>query len=267
MTKEQAKILVHKYNQGLITAEEESLLEQYIEQGLVELEALEDIRQLSSQLDQVLVQPLERSIRTDFYKMLESEKIRSQDNPLHKLRVFWDNLFFPTPGLSLAYSLGLFIVGLGLGLWLRNGSANSNQEIAQLSAQLHEMREMVMLTMLEQKSTGERLKAVNLTQGMDKVSEKVAKALLHTLNMDENVNVRLSALDALYQYASDPNVREGLIKSISQQESPLVQMALAEVMVALQEKRSVTELKELLQRESVPGVVKEKIKNSIEVLL
>lgn len=267
MNQEQANIFVQKYNQGLISLEEERQLEQCIELGLIDLEDLKDIRQISDQLDQVLVHPIQRNIRLDFYKMLEAEKAKDVPTIWNKLNNFWDNLFFPSPGLSLAYSIGLLIIGLGLGLSLRNGSANNKQEIAQLSNQLTEMREMVLLTMLEQKSTGERLKAVNLTQGMDKVSQKVADALLHTLNKDENVNVRLSALDALYQYASEPKVREGLIQSISQQESPLVQLALAEVMVALQEKRSVKELQELLQKDQVPGVVKEKIKSSIEVLL
>ena len=78
-----------------------------------------------------------------------------------------------------------------------------------------------MLNMLEKESTSERLKAVNLTQGMDNASEKVVEALLQTLNNDPNVNVRLSALEALFPYASNPKVREGLIQSISQQESPL----------------------------------------------
>lgn len=264
MNTEQAKILVQKYNQGVISLEEESLLEKYIELGMVSLEDLEDISHLSNQLDQVFVQQVQENIRADFYTMLEAEKGKVDKIPFRKIRFFWENLFYPNPGLSMAYTLGLLIIGLGLGLWLKNGN---NKEIAQLSSQLNDMQEMVMLTMLEQKSTGERLKAVNLTQRMDKVSEKVANALLHTLNKDENINVRLSALDALYQYASNPTVREGLVQSISQQESPLVLVALAEVMVALQEKRSVRELEELLQKESLPGAIKEKIKNSIEVLI
>lgn len=267
MNKEQARVLVQKYNQGGLSEAEEALLEQYMEAGLVELEELEDIRQLSSQLDQMLVQPVQQNIRTDFYRMLEAEKQKNQNGLWYKVQIFWDNLFYPNPGLRLGYSLALLVIGMGLGVWFQSTPQGNRQEMAQLSSQLEEMREMMMLSMLEKESTTERLKAVNLTQGMEKVSDKVAAALLHTLNHDENVNVRLSALEALYPYAGDAKVREGLIKSIDQQQSPLVQLALAEVMVSLQEKRSIEAFQELLQRENVPGEVKKQLQNSIEILL
>ena len=91
--------------------------------------------------------------------------------------------------------------------------------------------------------------------------------MLETLKQDDNPNVRLAALEALYPYADQAVVREGLIKTISYQESPLVQWAIAEVMVALQEKRSVDALRQLLSEEKTTAEVKEKLKSSIQVLM
>ncbi len=71
--------------------------------------------------------------------------------------------------------------------------------------------------------------------------------------MIPNVNVRLTTLEALTHFARDPVVREGLIQSILQQESPLVQAALADVMLKLQEKRAIQPFKKLLQQKDLNG--------------
>jgi hypothetical protein len=102
---------------------------------------------------------------------------------------------------------------------------------------------------------------------MDNASEKVTNALFTTLNHDENVNVRLAALEALTSYSKDSAVRAKLIASISAQDSPLVQVAMAELMVAIQEKKSVEALKQLLNSDRTPKEVKTKISESIKVLI
>jgi hypothetical protein len=51
------------------------------------------------------------------------------------------------------------------------------------------------------------------------------------------------------------------------QESPLVQIALAEVMVTLQAKSSVKELERIVRDENTPVDVKRKLEESIKVLI
>lgn len=92
-------------------------------------------------------------------------------------------------------------------------------------------------------------------------------ALLATLNNDPNVNVRLSTLDALTHLANHPEVRQGLIQSISQQDSPLMQLAIADLMLKLQEKRSVSQLKELLKQKNLDHSVRDKISQTIKILI
>jgi len=101
---------------------------------------------------------------------------------------------------------------------------------------------------------------------MDQVSSKVTNALIQTLNNDPNVNVRLSALEALKPYVRNDQVREQLVQSIGRQDSPLVQVALAELMAALQEKSSVKALEQILKSDSTPGDVKKRIEESIKVM-
>jgi HEAT repeat protein len=75
--------------------------------------------------------------------------------------------------------------------------------------------------------------------------------------------VRLVTLEALSQYANVPAVREGLVQSIVLQESPLVQSAMADVMLKLQEKKAVQPLKKLLQQKDLNKAVRNKIEQTI----
>jgi len=81
------------------------------------------------------------------------------------------------------------------------------------------------------------------------------------------VNVRLITLEALIALAESPKVREGLVLSLIKQESPLVQVAQADAMIQLQEKRSVKELQQLLKKEGLNEMVKEKLEETITYLI
>jgi HEAT repeat protein len=145
-------------------------------------------------------------------------------------------------------------------------SSSTESRLEALSAQLHEMREMVMLSLLQNPSASERMRAVSYTSGARNVNPNIATALLMTLNNDPNVNVRLTTLEALTHFAKDPVVREGLVQSILHQESPLVQAALADVMLKLQEKRAVRPFKKLLQQKDLNEMVRDKIEQTISRL-
>ena len=162
-------------------------------------------------------------------------------------------------------SLLVLIVFFG-GYWF-SFKQNHTAEINRQYVQIKELQANMMLTLLAQKSPIERLKAVSISQNLKEINTNVIEALLNTLNQDDNNNVRLASLEALVAYADDPRVRMGLITAISHQESPLVQMALAETMVELQEKRSIGALKDLLKSENTPEEIKDKIQESINILI
>jgi len=69
------------------------------------------------------------------------------------------------------------------------------------------------------------------------------------------------------KYAETPEVRMELVKSIGLQDSPLVQIALADLMVALQEKTSIESMKELLEKPDIDTTVKQKLEESINHII
>jgi HEAT repeat protein len=122
------------------------------------------------------------------------------------------------------------------------------------------MKEMLTLSLLENPSASERMRAVSYVTESNDVNRKIANALLTTLNNDPNVNVRLTTLEVLSNFANDPFVRKGLVASILQQDSPLVQDALADVMVKLQEKKAVKPLQQVLKNKETNEMIKAKIR-------
>lgn len=262
MDKGHIERLLARLDSGLASAEERKEVEDLIEAGIVDTADIESIALLQSKVADLDVPAPSASLDERFYRMLAKEK------QLEKPSFFASFFSWPELAPKLAMASVALILGLAGGYLLRTPSANSrDHQIDALSHQVSELQEMMMLALLEKGSTTERLKAVSLTQEMDEVSKKVTSALIHTLNNDEHVNVRLAALEALKAYAADSSVREALIKSIRNQESPLVQVSLAELMVALQERAAVKEFERIVESDKTPEPVKQKIRESIEVLI
>ncbi|WP_428665292.1 zf-HC2 domain-containing protein [Runella sp.] len=196
----------------------------------------------------------------DNYKKTEAKRSRnSWQDFVEKFQQWWT----PPLALRVAYSACLLSIGLFAGYWL-----NRPQDVKMeaLTTEVQEMRQMMMLSLIENPSASERLKAVSYTKEITEVDDKVLQALFTTLNNDPNVNVRLVTLEALAELAHDPDVRQGLVLSLSKQESPLVQVALADVMVKLQEKRSIKAFRQMLRREDLNDLVKTKIQQTIKDL-
>ena len=204
-----------------------------------------------------------------FQSMLEEYKgsIVEKNNPFADFLNHLKELWSLQPRMQFAYSIVLIVIGLGFGYLLNRQGVAGNKEIASLSSQVHEMKEMMMLSLLENPSASERIKGVSFTSDIKSTNKEVVDALFSTLNNDPNVNVRLVTLEALTNLASDPAVREGLVQSIMQQDSPLVQSALADAMLKLQEKRSVQSFKKLLQQKGLDTTIRVKIEKTINRLI
>ncbi len=259
MEKNKLDELIAKYNEGLTDPSEIKMLEKWIEDGLVDLTQLRHLAAFDEQLTKLEMPVPSLRLDDQFHAMLSEEKKKLKRNQTSLQLPAWTVLF---PRLALAAAL--LLVGFVGGYWLQRPTMQP--DVLALTKEVSEMKEMMMLSLLEKESASERLRAVSLTGDMVQVSDKITQALFQTLNHDPNVNVRLAALEALTPYVKQSEVRQGLIRSIALQESPLVQVTLADLMVKIQEKKSVTELQKLLDSDKTPRDVKTKIKKSIEVL-
>lgn len=212
------------------------------------------------------------AVRIRFYAMLDTFELEEAAKPKQgwrRLIELFRQLSWTVLAPRLAYSLLLLSIGVAAGYWLRRPQKQEltyQQRIDTLSVQVQEMRQMMMLSLLENPSATERLRAVGFTKDIPDADSHMIDALLMTLNNDPNVNVRLVTLEALAELADDARVREGLVQSLTRQESPLVQVALADVMVKLQEKRSLKPLRQLLRQPGTNDLVRSKLEQTIREL-
>jgi HEAT repeat protein len=82
---------------------------------------------------------------------------------------------------------------------------------------------------------------------VDRSDTEVLDALLRTVNGDTSVDVRLAAVDALRQFSTNASARLGLAQSLPHQRSPLVQIALIDLLVELQERSATPQLRQLVE--------------------
>jgi len=229
-------------------------------------------RQLWQRLATVPTPEPRPEMQTRFYAMLDSFEMEQAAKPQPfwaRWTVYVQQRWSANRAAQLAYSLLLLSIGAAAGYWLQQPQEQDiayQERIDTLSVQVQEMRQMMMLSLLENPSATERLRAVGFTKDIPEADSHVIDALLMTLNNDPNVNVRLVTLEALADLAHDARVREGLVQSLTRQESPLVQVALADVMVKLQEKRSLKPLRQLLRQPGTNDLVKSKLAQTIKEL-
>jgi len=138
---------------------------------------------------------------------------------------------------QLALAASLLVAGVLVGRYeSKPGTAAPSTEVAQLKGEIESLRQLVALSMLQQQSPSARLRGVSYSEAISQPDEQVEQALLFAVNHDSNVNVRLSAVDALQRFAGRPDVIQAMVQAIPVQDSPLVQIALIDMLVQLNAK-------------------------------
>ena len=162
---------------------------------------------------------------------------------------------------ALLIAVGYFAGRSGIGTPPADNksTANSNAQLANVQDQLNNMRQLVILSMLQQQSASERLQGVSYTSQDPQLDPKIVGALLRTLRSDSSVDVRIAALNALSRTsAQQPQIRQGLIDALQPQQSPLVQVALIDQLVELHDKSAVDQIQKMRQEPNVNPAVKER---------
>jgi hypothetical protein len=166
---------------------------------------------------------------------------------------------FPVaPVWQLALAASLLIGGVFLGRYQAGPQpAAPAPEVAQLKGEVESLRQLVALSMLQQQSPSARLRGVSYSEAMTQPDRQVEEALLYAVNHDTNVNVRLSAVDALQKFAT-PDVIRAMVDAIPVQDSPLVQIALLDMLVQLNAKSAAPQLTKLSHNAQVDEVVRQR---------
>ncbi len=194
----------------------------------------EDLRDLWGALGRLGEQLPGPGLRTRFYAALG--EAGGGTSPRRRDRSNWRAwLDSPRPACAalvprLAWAAAALAAGTLLGFGLGRRGAESGEMYA-LRREVASLNQMVTLSMLQLDSASERLRAVSLARGAAESDQRIADALLETVMRDPNVNVRLAALDALDALADRPAVAAELLAALPGQPSPLVQIALVDLLL------------------------------------
>lgn len=195
----------------------------------VELEALlakdAELRQLAETWEALA--NVERSDAME----VPSERMRQRlTGALDAIRVFdADRVAVQRSGSGRWLAAAASLVGVGLlGGVLAAGWWGARRDVRELRAELDEVRDGVVVSLLEHQAASERLRAVSWSE-RGPVGDTVLDALLETVSRDPSVNVRLAAIDALSGHLDRPG-RRRLADTLPDQASPLVQLRLVETL-------------------------------------
>jgi anti-sigma factor RsiW len=169
-------------------------------------------------------------------------------------RVAW----FAQPVWQAAMAAGLLLGGILFGRYLPQPDRGVNSELTQLRAQVGSLRQLVALSMLQQQSASARMQGVSYSEKVVQPDPQVLDALLQVVNHDSNVNVRLSAVDALQRFATGPEVARAMVNSIPDQDSPLVQIALIDMLVQLDARNAVPDLARISEDSRMDEMVRQR---------
>lgn len=210
-------------------------------------------------------------LRRNFYRMLELQRRASTQG---ERPAWWrlDRLWVPTlrlsaPALRLAAAFLIVVAGFGAGFFLGNGPKGGSGQLQRLNREVDDLKQQMSLSLLNQTSASARLQGISLTSRLQDPAPALITALLEALDNDPSVNVRLSAVDALYLFADREEVRQALTASLAKQESPLVQIALIDLMVARKEKRAAAALRGLLADKKIIPEVQQRARLGITKII
>ncbi len=209
------------------------------------------------------VQP-SAALKDNFYEMLEQEKAaqaKTQHSSARKTR----HLFNWSP-VAVAAQIVL-LLGLGFaGGYFANNSGRNEAQIVALQHQVNQLSQNLHYTSLNKPTASQRIKAINSIQTTNSLpNEKMIDALINTMNTDENVNVRLTAIYALSEYKNSPKVKDALIESLSEQTNPILQITLINMVAGMKNGKGQEAIRQIIDNKEINDQVKDHAKQTLSV--
>jgi anti-sigma factor RsiW len=263
--------LLPDYLQGRLTADQAGVVEKH----LAECAACFEEAALWKKLALLPEEQPSPALESRFKAMLESyqegrweKRSLAAEKTKASVPMLWGlGNWRQLPAAGIVWACLFLACGYFIGKHADRGTdAAAQAQIDQMRQELGATRQMVALSMLQQQSASQRLEGVSWTTRLPEPDPKVMGALMHTVRSDNNVDVRLAALDALSRYADQPEVRRDLVDVLQTTQSPMVQVALIDLLVDLHDKSAMPQLRRVQQDPNVNPTVKKRVDWGIQQL-
>lgn len=238
---EKMRSLMMDHIDGNLTGELSKYVENHInksEKARKEYEQLKEVMKLMDEDPELEPDPRGKG---QFMEMLENAKNQTatEDQKVINLQFSWNTLY------KVAAAIALVVIGFLGGKLI----TSDNREMEALQRELQETKELVLLSMMQQESASERIKGVMASYELEESDSEIIEALIGSMNNDDNVNVRLAAVEALGRFPENDRVRTALIGALEDQEYPAVQIRLIDLLVEIGDQRALQPMQDLAEDE------------------
>jgi len=232
---------------------------------------IENLTAVWAKLDVLPREQPSGELRHRFYAMLEDyrnalDADAKEPRPTAIPARWRERLTFRRPAFAAAFSAFVLLAGVAGG-WLAGGGAGHSARLSSLQREVQDMRQTTALSLLNQPAASDRLQGISYSAAVRNPNAKTLEALINTLNTDSSPDVRLAAVEALYLFRNQPGVRDSLARSLAVQDSPLVQVALIDLLVEIRESRAAAALKALVKNDKLNPDVKKVAEQGLKQLI
>lgn len=257
------------YLNGDLSAEALSHFEKLLAEDAELSQEVTELKQMMSKLEQYssinMPEPSE-AMDAQFYQMLNEEVQKSEVSEVGLLKKLAS--WFSLPQMrKVGFAFSMMAFGVFVGHYWQLLDQQSSVQAQQVAIKDQQIQALTVLSLLDMPSANKRMLAVSLASMNEQPDAMVVNALLNTLKQDKNINVRLEALQVLAKHSSSENVRTGLVQAIDYQKSPMLQIALANLMLDLDEKQAIQPIKEMLEQPDLLQPVKEQLETTVKGLI
>ena len=174
-------------------------------------------------------------------------------------------IFISHPVWKIAAAVILLTLGIVIGKTLPSKQTPiASVPIDSLRNEVRSLRQEVMLNLIDDESASQRIKAVSYAEGMSNPDQQVIDVLIHTLNNDKNVNVRLAALYSLERFADRRAVRDSLVNSLPSQTEPIIQVVLINLLAEKRDTRAIGPIRNIITNKKTLKEVKDAAQRSLQ---
>ncbi|MEI6139561.1 MAG: zf-HC2 domain-containing protein [Mariniphaga sp.] len=194
-------------------------------------------------------------MKAEFLKMIETEI--PQKPKVVVMVPLWLKVAAILIFILLTYTTGYYI-----------GSEKDNKKIRTLEVALDQTKQQVFLASLQDFSGPQKIEAVYKISLSGQTGDALIDALVNTMNTDKNVNVRLAAINALTgMIGKNQRVKNELIRSLTLQNNPLLQISLIQVLTESGVREAKEEIESMSRNEKTDEKVKAFAKDMVKIII
>ena len=220
---------------------------------------------LFGEMDNIKDELPDESLNRNFREMLEQEKAAEKGRVVNMHESRKKTGYLMNFG-QIAAAIAILLTGMFIGS-LFNDRDDSGEQVAELQKEMKSMKEMLILSKLQQPTASQRVIAASYLDGVEAPDDEILEALIKTMNTDENANVRMAAMNALGKYRTNPKVADALVESLSEQTDPIIQISLINILVEMNETRAVDQMKQIIDDNSTNESVKKLAEQGVLTLI